>query len=125
MWYLRFVVLETHEDSHCLMGVFQACYRLRPEFDGYEEAWLQRTLWWFDDYLAAPDRFSRPGRPSCAAICWFRDSATIHIARIRDLTALLEHHGVITLMLRTDRPGYIVYEDRYQVAAIPFRETPA
>jgi hypothetical protein len=38
-------------------------------------------------------------------------------------THLLERHGVRTEVLRTDRPGYVVYEDEYQVAAIPFRGT--
>ena len=55
------------------------------------------------------------------AVCWFKPTAHEHIARIRELQALLEICGVGTKMLRTNRPGYAVYEDEYQVAAEPFR----
>jgi hypothetical protein len=33
---------------------------------------------------------------------------------------MLERCGILTEMLRTDKPGYVVYEDKYQVAAVPF-----
>jgi hypothetical protein len=41
------------------------------------------------------------------------------------LAAVLEQHGVSVEMLRTSKPGYVVYEDRYQVVAVPFRDTGA
>jgi hypothetical protein len=30
---------------------------------------------------------------------------------------------VFTFMVRTQRPGFVVYEDEIQVAAVPFRDT--
>lgn len=48
-----------------------------------------------------------------------RMSATEHVSRMREVT-LLEHKDLAVKELRTDRPGYIVYEDEHQVAAIPF-----
>ena len=54
-------------------------------------------------------------------MCWFKPAAREHILRIRDIVAILENHGVTTKMLVTRRPGYVVYEDEHQVAAIPFR----
>jgi hypothetical protein len=39
------------------------------------------------------------------------------------LAVLLEHHGIATKKIRTDRPGYVVYEDAFQVAAVPFNDT--
>lgn len=39
---------------------------------------------------------------------------------MRELTVLLEHKDIAVEEFRTDKPGYIVYEDDYQVAAIPF-----
>lgn len=32
-------------------------------------------------------------------------------------------HGIEVEVLHTERPGYVVYEDEYQVAAEPFTET--
>jgi hypothetical protein len=48
------------------------------------------------------------------AISWFKDTAHDHLSRIRLLTQILENHGVAVKMLRTDRVGYIVYEDEFQ-----------
>ncbi|HZS57690.1 MAG TPA: hypothetical protein VFA43_00370 [Gemmatimonadaceae bacterium] len=42
---------------------------------------------------------------------------------MRQLVTLLEHKDVAVEELRTDKPGYIVYEDEHQVAAVPFSET--
>jgi hypothetical protein len=50
--------------------------------------------------------------------------AAEHAARLRALTVLLQRHGFVTQVLWTRRPGYVVYEDEYQVAAVPFRDTP-
>ncbi len=38
--------------------------------------------------------------------------------------AILEGHGIHTEMIATSRPGYIVYEDSYQIAAEPYADTP-
>jgi hypothetical protein len=37
------------------------------------------------------------------------------------LVAILRNHGVIVHMLKTDRVGYVVYEDEYQIVAESFR----
>ena len=42
---------------------------------------------------------------------------------MRVLVQILVAHGIVVEVLRTERPGYIVYEDAYQVAAEPFKET--
>lgn len=49
--------------------------------------------------------------------------AAEHIAKMYALIQVLEAHGVSVDILRTERPGYIVYEDEFQVAAEPFKET--
>jgi hypothetical protein len=35
---------------------------------------------------------------------------------------ILEQHSVCVRVLKTDRPGYIVYEDEHQVVAEPFAD---
>jgi hypothetical protein len=39
------------------------------------------------------------------------------------IAAILHAHGVEVEAIRTERPGYVVYEDKHQVAAEPFKET--
>jgi hypothetical protein len=56
-------------------------------------------------------------------LSWFKDTAVAHIAKMHRLARILEAHGLPVEELRTERPGYVVYEDAFQVAAEPFRET--
>jgi hypothetical protein len=123
--YVRFVTTKRHADTGVQMGIFQT-WRLMPpvaEVATWDEERLQAIEAWFNGNLEKPDRVARSRRPNGhhAAISWFKASATEHIARARELAALLEAYGVPTRMLTTDRPGYIVYEDEFQVAAEPFR----
>jgi len=54
-----------------------------------------------------------------------RDSATEHISHIRDrdVVGILENHGINVQMLTTDRVGYVVYEDEFQIVAEPFDDS--
>jgi len=42
---------------------------------------------------------------------------------MRTVASILDAHGIEVEVLHTVRPGYVVYEDQYQVAAEPFSET--
>jgi hypothetical protein len=42
---------------------------------------------------------------------------------MREIVGILDAHGISVEVLHTARPGYVVYEDKYQVAAEPFSET--
>lgn len=57
------------------------------------------------------------------ALSWFKDSAHAHLERVRRLVALLESCGVVAEMITTERPGYVVYEDDFQMVAEPFADT--
>ena len=127
--YLRFVVAQVDEDSGRELGVFQAAYNLRD--DGklypYEEPQLDELRQWFNTHLQGPTRFtaSKPPyyRKKSTAISWFKDSAQEHIARVREIVAILENHGVRVRMIRADRVGYVVYEDEHQIVAEPFSDS--
>lgn len=123
--FVRFVVPEIDENSGCERGIFQAMYRLwrRGALAPHEEAWWGEVRAWLNVDLEVPDRLARSRRPGAneCAISWFKASATEHIAKAREVVALLEQHEIHSRMLTTDRPGYIVYEDDFQVAAEPFR----
>jgi hypothetical protein len=127
--FVRFVVTRRAEELHSFAGVFGAAYDLcrRARLRADEQHELEDLLAWFKSHLPVPDRFSRSRRRGarCVAICWLKERATRHFEKLRDLTTLLDRHGVVTRRLRTNRPGYLVYEDRYQIAAVPFRDTGA
>ena len=50
----------------------------------------------------------------------FKDTAHEHVARVRELVAILEHHGISVRTLKAKRVGYIVYEDEFQIVAEHF-----
>jgi hypothetical protein len=42
---------------------------------------------------------------------------------MREIVGILDAHDIAVDVIHTTRPGYVVYEDKYQVAAEPFSET--
>lgn len=126
--YIRFITGEIHEDSLFELGVFQAAYRLRRvgHLPSYEKTRLTELLHWFDANLKEPTRFttSKPPyyRKPNRAICWLRDTATGHISRLRKIVSILNRHDIHIEMIQTDRPGYVVYEDEFQIVAEPFSD---
>jgi hypothetical protein len=122
--FIRFVVTHRHSRSGYQQGVFSALYQLEREgkLEDYEQEWFHGIEKWFDTHLKRPDRFSRSSRPDAAAkaVSWFKATAREHVTRMRELASLLEHKDVFVEELRTEKPGYVVYEDDTQVAAVPF-----
>jgi len=124
--FLRFVVPEIDEDSDRELGIFHAMRNLRESgaLSDHEAAHHDLIREWFNQHLEKPTRFttSKPPfyRKKNRAISWFKDTAHEHIARARSLVAILETHDVSVRMMKSDRVGYVVYEDEYQVVAEPF-----
>jgi hypothetical protein len=121
--YLRFVVADIHENSGKELGVFHAILRLREEgkLHQHEEELHDFTRQWFNENLEKPTRFtaSKPPfyRKPNKAISWFKDTAKSHLSHIRDLVDILQNHGIAVEMLKTERVGYVVYEDEFQIVA--------
>jgi hypothetical protein len=123
--FLRFVTLKLDTDSQARAGIFTAAYSLlsRGDFPDYEREWLNEILGWFNLYLDRPSRLSRTMRPrKDRAICWFKPSAHSHLAKAWELATILESNAIIIQRIKTRRPGYIVYEDSFQIAAEPYDE---
>jgi hypothetical protein len=127
--YLRFVVADIHQDSACELGVFHAIGNLRHEgkLSADEEQQDDLITQWFDKNLKKPTRFTASKSPfhskKNTAISWLKDDAHEHLAKIQELVAILEHHGVSVRMLKASRVGYVVYEDEHQIVAEPFADT--
>lgn len=129
MSYVRFVIPKNDQDSGRRQGLFQAVSDLerRGNLSSQEHTLYDEVYSWFRKNLRKPRSFTRSSKPhaKAVAISWFKDTASEHIRRMRILVSILDSHGIHVEMLTTDRPGYIVYEDAYQVAAEPFSDTGA
>lgn len=127
--FLRFVTPEMHKETGEELGVFQAAHGLRDQglLSSEEEASLTEIINWFNKNLKKPTRFTSAKPPFYRkrqnGISWLKDSAHKHIDKIRDMVRLLERHDVPMRMIKSDRPGYIIYEDNFQIVAVPFADS--
>jgi hypothetical protein len=113
--FLRFVVGGDGEHHKLLTGVVTQARLLRDkgELASYEEGQLEQIYAWLNEHLPCPP-FSAAGW-SRDAVSWFKDTAVDGIEKMRELSALLESHGRLVRVLRSDNPGKILYEDCFQV----------
>ena len=114
--YLRFAVGRIDDASREQLGVFQAAYELRDACGRRSDVgrMLRPLLRWFCENLHGPD-------VTPAAIFWFKSDAAPCVSRIWEIVHVLEAHDAVVWMMRSDAPGQIVYEDDFQVAAVPHR----
>jgi len=125
---IRFIIDRRDPNSGRRQGLFQAAKALRESgsMSADDEQLMERVRDWFNLHLERPERLAVSPRPHAKsqAISWFRDTATRHIATMRVFAEILERYDIAVQMIRTDRPGYVLYEDEYQVVAYPFADTP-
>ncbi len=125
---LRFVLSRSHPDTGVEEGIFRAAYDLRdaPNTHPPDRAILEDLLSWFGANLAKPHRFNSSKskgyyRRRTAGVSWLKSTASKHVRKMRTLGAILDRYGFQVSEVRTDRPGYVVFEDEHQVIAEPFR----
>jgi hypothetical protein len=120
--YIRFVVGHKDEDSHVERGVFQAAALALEwgQITGGDADELYDVKAWFNENLEKPASFGR-GKHSLG-ICWFKLNAEEHISRIWKMVRILERNGIYVKKVKTNKPGYMVYEDEWQIVAEPFRK---
>lgn len=118
--FIRFISGEVHEDSHLSMGLFCAAEKLLDEvhLHEYEYEALMETITWFRRYLKDPFDY-RLDRKAYRSICWFRSTAHEHLRRAWEMVAILEERDIFMRLIKTEVPGYILYEDEAQVLAHP------
>ena len=130
MIYLRFVLPSRNLDSGVQDGIFEQAYALDrrgdlPEDEGKE---LQDLLRWMDDNLKVPTRFNRTKskgyyRRKTKGISWLKSSASVHVAKMHRIVSILEERGSHVTMIKSSKPGYIVYQDDHQIVAEPFTDS--
>ena len=125
--YVRFVPLTEIPESEYEWSLFGAIAHASElaDVDGYDRSRLEEIETWFRKNLGHPTRLSRSRKPHSLneAVCWFKSSASECIDWVREAVAILERYEIRLQMLTTHQPGYIIYEDEYQIAAVPFRRT--
>ena len=93
---------------------------LTPEQEHFRQvsnAWYNAA--YPDPCTVDQDVYDRNHNPRAAA--WFKSSATGLISRVSGYLAILDAHSVAWEEIRTADPGAILYEDDFQVVAIPAR----
>jgi hypothetical protein len=120
--YVRFVIGRKDEDSNVEQGIFQAVGQALEWQDvtGSDADELKELRAWFNENLEKPTSFGRDTLR--LGICWFKTGATEHISRIWRMVQILERNGIYVKKIRTDKPGYVIYEDEWQLVAEPFRK---
>lgn len=123
--YIRFVVHKLDEDAFVEKGLFSAMGDLvyHDVLYKYEDKLRIEIATWFSKNLDVPEAFTSRKKIKLKAISWFKESAKIHIDQMRAYAQILEAHDVLVKQIMTKKPGKIVYEDDFQIAAIPFSDT--
>lgn len=119
--YIRLIVPRIDLGSRRESGLFGPAYDLLYDerLPRHDHVRLEEAVRWFEEHLPLPDR----SRLRPRAIFWFQARAETMIRRFWKLASILREFDHDVRMLKTRRPGYRVYEDDFQVAAIPFQDT--
>src|ERR1700730_9360143 len=120
--YVRFVIGRKDEDSHVEQGIFQAAGQALEwqRITGSDADDLNELRAWFSENLEKPTSFGRDKLR--LGICWFKTGSAEHISRIWEMVSILERNGIYVKKIRTDKPGYVIYEDEWQLVAESFRK---
>ena len=123
--YVRFVVSEMAEDSGQKLGILHAIRYMNDDGDltDTEFKFADKIMTWFANNLESPlnNMNKQKLKKSEVYISWFKAEAKEHIAKARELASILEIKDVLVEMIATDKPGKIVYEDKYQIFSKPYK----
>jgi hypothetical protein len=122
---LRFVISDRDERTGQPMGLMTLAYRLlrSNSLTHAEDLQFREIVGWLESNLPIPARFARKRNMShkhTHGVSWIRVSAIEVLTHLHALADLVRLQGYVIEILQTERPGYVVYEDQWQVVAEPF-----
>ncbi len=119
--YTRAVISAIDRDSYQRTGVLIAGHELLKTnwLDERNENCLRDLLGWFNQNIPIP----RQRRWKTRSIFWFKGYDGEWVDYFERLCRFMCRWYDRVEVLETRKPGYLIYEDDYQVAAIPFRDT--
>ncbi len=114
-------------------GPFSYISDAREILVGKDLAELEELIKWFSDNLEEPERMvpfrdvgerrARRRKREAIAQCWFREDAEAHIAKARELVAVLGRAGFEFVERWSERlPGKLCSADGVQIAVVPYRD---
>lgn len=117
MSYIRFVVGTESEAPSKLVGLLTEVEHLRKGglLEDYQSKMALEIFDYYNENLPCPPFSDKNWSPK--AVSWFQDSATQFIHRMWDLAFILEQNDMIVRILKTEKPGMILYQDKFQVVA--------
>lgn len=117
MNYIRFVVGSESDSPRTQNGLFTEVEYLRSKgkLQPYQVELVKDIFEYFNNNLPVPPYSTK--KWSVDSISWFKDNAVKYIDKMRDLAFLLEENGHQVRVLKTDKPGMILYEDEYQIVS--------
>ena len=123
--YLRFITEEIDTRSGKPKGIFTLAYDLIEEdvLGLDDEKLLKQLLGWFGDNLPIPTRFSKnrnDGHKNTLGISWLKPESKEVVTKFWSLKAMLDNYGHNIEVIKSERPGKVVYEDDSQLVAIPY-----
>ena len=123
--YLRFTTQFINPYGELETGIFMALKYLRDDHSLTKDEdinKLKELSAWFNRNLEKPTRFSKGTSKLNAdvSLSWFKDSAKEHIKKVQGLIEIAEQYDIIIDRIASKSPGYIVFEEEYQVSAVSF-----
>jgi hypothetical protein len=120
MTYLRFQSLQPCHGTPSRLGIFQIAFQVRDavETHAHDADEIDQNLRWLQMHLRSPNLSAADRR----AIFWFKQTAREPMKRIWAMKPYLEAYGYWIELVKTWKPGLIIYEDGWQVAAKPWRD---
>ncbi len=121
--FIRFIAEFKNDDDETDTGVFQAAGFLRQSgktYD-YDKKHLLEIRDWFNHYLEKPDRFNKAKKKNAlnVSLSWFKSTATEHLQKMYEMKEILDKYDIEVTIIKRKNPGYIIYEDDYQVSTLP------
>jgi hypothetical protein len=123
--FLRFASTDLDERTGQPTGLLTVAYRILRDYSltPAEADELREHVAWLEQHVPIPDRFARKRNVShkeTHGIAWAKASAGDMVMRMRAIAGIAARHEIHVDVVKTDRPGYVVYEDAWQVVAEPF-----
>jgi hypothetical protein len=128
--FVRFVLPVCDEDASCATRVFQVrtLWRTRDVSPAVDRR-VRSAFAWFGDNLPVPPvvKSQRVG------LCWFRrepgepwrPDAHEPLRRAFQLASYLRSRGIRVETLQSSDAGRVLYQDRWQIVAVPCEATPS
>lgn len=123
MKYIKFIAL-LFDDDNQETGFLTAAHHLFDEGileqNTHDELGLK--LDWIEKNLPKRPNFPQDQDILISPMSWLKQSAAEHISMMQSIQEVLEENDILVEVLEVEHPGKIIYEDEWQIVAIPFTE---